>query len=39
MNQSGATTQGLSEPGSNGNEGYSTFSKAPALLKYHNQIV
>ena len=36
---SGATTPGQSVPGSNGNKGYSAFSKAPALLETHNQTV
>ena len=35
---SGATTQDQSGPGSNGNEGYSVFPKAPALLEPHHQI-
>ena len=36
---SGATTLGQSGPGSDGNEGYSIFPKAPALLEPHHQIV
>ena len=36
---SGATAPGQSEPGSNGNEEYFTFPKAPALLEPRHQIV
>ena len=36
---SGATTRGQSEPGSDGNKGYSAFPKAPALLEPCYQIV
>ena len=36
---SGATTPGQSGPGSDGNEGYSVFPKAPAIPKPHHQIV
>ena len=35
----GAPTSGQNEPGSDGNEGYSAFPKAPALLEPHHQIV
>ena len=33
---SGATTPGQRGPGSDGNKGYSTFPKTPALLKPHH---
>ena len=36
---SGATTLSHSGCRSNGNEGYSAFPKAPALLNPHHQIV
>ena len=35
---SGATILGLGEPGSDSNEVYSAFSKAPALREPHPQI-
>ena len=36
---SGATTPGQSYPGSNGNDEYSAFLKAPALLDLYHQFV
>ena len=36
---SGATIPGQSEPGSNGNEGCSTFFKAPVSLEPHQLII
>ena len=39
ITQSGVTTPSQSEPGSIGNERYSAFPKAPALLKPRHQIV
>ena len=39
MTLSGATTPGQSSPGSDGNEGYSAFSKDPTLPEPHHQIV
>ena len=36
---SGATTPDQSGPGSDGNEGYSAFPKAPALQEPHHLIV
>ena len=39
MTLSGATTPGQSGPGRDSNDGYSAFSKAPALLEPHHQIV
>ena len=39
MTLSGFTTPDQSEPGSDGNEGYSEFLKGSALLETHHQIV
>ena len=39
MTPSGATTPGHSGAGSDGNEGFSAFFTAPAMLEPHRRIV